>query len=154
MAVDKSAVRKGTRWSFMAKEVEVLEVTDGFVVYCGPHLAAEVASTKKFTACARDPATAEHDQLLEFFGSWGPGTPVPSGERVHQAISYLLARLGPPAPLNVLPPPPADPAPVIVEAPRDEPVEGPCDYAVAMPAMEPLPEDEPRFAKKRRFTGL
>ncbi|KQO78129.1 hypothetical protein ASF36_13930 [Methylobacterium sp. Leaf90] len=149
MAIEKSAVREGTRWSYLGREVEVAAVAASFVVFHPVNRPPEVAHIDKFASGASDPAMAEYEHLLALFGSWGEGMLPVEPEELSQAISYLLTRLGPPAPLNPVPRAPAPkPAPVVVEP--DEPLE---DYAVAIPA---LPEEgEPLVSaygtKKRRF---
>lgn len=153
MAISESAVREGTRWSYLGREVEVAAVAASYVVFHPMNCPAEVEHIGKFAAGASDPATSEHEHLLAVFGSWGEGMLPVEPEKLARAISYLLTRLGPPAPLNPVPRAPAPkPAPVVVEPPV-EPAEPLEDYAIAFPA---LPEEgEPLVSaygtKKRRF---
>ncbi|MGA4550580.1 hypothetical protein [Methylorubrum aminovorans] len=161
MAIEKNAVRKGTRWTYLRREVEVLEVSAEFVVFCELHSLAEVAPLPKFLAGAHDPSAFEHDHLLDVFGSWMPGMQPVEPEKLSQAISYILTRLGPPAPTNLTPAAPApEPAPVVVEPlvevppPTVEPEERLEDYAVVLPSVpedvapcRPASFDKPRLRK-------
>lgn len=152
MAIEKNAVREGTRWMLHGGVVEVLEVTPRSVIYASADAFAKVMEFDVFVGLASDPATAEHDHLLKVFGSWSEGMPAPKPRDLHQAISYLLTRFGPPAPANIVPAPPA-PKPSLVE---DEPVAKGMpafeveDYAVTDARCEPLHEDKP--ADRKRFS--
>jgi hypothetical protein len=150
MAIEKNAIREGSRWMLHGSVVEVLEVTSRSVIYSPENAFTKVETLEAFATHASDPATAEHDHLLRVFGSWHEGMAAPKPQDLHQAISYLLTRLGPPAPANIVPAAPTPkPASVAIAMPAVEVEEGPCD--VALPAYEPLVvEDEPP-ARKRRF---
>ena len=142
--IDVSAIRKDTRWHFLGREVVVTEVTAQFVIFHPLNRPPEVVVLEKFAAGAKDPATAEYADLLDELT--GGGT---SGLTVTNALIYLLERLGPPAPLNVVPPAPAPekPDPVALPAEPDTEVE---DYAVTEPTDECAVEVE---VKPRRLAG-
>jgi hypothetical protein len=165
MTVEKSAVREGTRWDFCGQVVVVDEVTPRSIIHREEHGFgdAKVTSIEQFLSRASDPGVAMHARLLDGLRHASHDLPTkgPTGqllELLRDAVFYQLERMPPGIPVYRAPEPvnpKAKPAPAIVEveavsAKPDEP----CDYAVAIPAMEPLPEDEPRFGKKRRFSGL
>ncbi|MCV6005574.1 hypothetical protein OFO99_39660, partial [Escherichia coli] len=68
-----------------------------YVVFHPLNRPAEVEQIGKFAAGACDPGLAEHEHLLDVFGSWGEGMLPVGPEKLSQAISYILTRLGPPA---------------------------------------------------------
>lgn len=165
MAVEKSAVREGTRWDLCGRIVLVAEVTDKSVIYSDEHgFKDEVMKLDGFLARASDPQRAEHSRLIHGLSFTSTGLPGddPTGKLlalVRDAAVYLLERMPPTCPRYVEPAPPApkaEPLPASTIAalseayavPGDicvvaepEPLE---DYAIAMPV------DEPPSVKKRR----
>lgn len=155
MAIEKNAVRKGTRWMFCASEITVDEVTAEHVIYrkraYGHSFGApEVAILAKFLDCARDPNTAEHERLLDGLLQAQHGQPAdsPMGKLLvllRDAAVYQLDRTPPFTTPYV--PYVAPPIPAVVEV---EPVSKAMPaveaederYAVELPRCEPLPEVE------------
>ncbi|MBY0258551.1 hypothetical protein [Methylobacterium sp.] len=159
MAVEKNAVRKDTRWMFCANVVVVDEVTSEHVIYRKHDTFGlpEVTTLRKFLDCARDPATAEHERLMD--GLLNASHDLPSDSETGKLLKLLrdaaiwhLERACPSLPVYVAPviPPKAAPieAEIVAKAMPAVEVE---ECSTAMPlAYERLVEDEPP-ARKRRF---
>lgn len=171
MAVDKNAVREGTRWDLLGRLVVVEEVTSRSVIFReDDSFAPEAMKLKDFLERARDPLRAEHGRLITGLRrARRPHEMDPTSKLLcllRDAAIYQLERTYPacaPYAEPVLPEPTVEPAPHFASAPEphwpDEPDEPSVavedgmtvsDCAVAMPALDPLPEDEPRGLKRRR----
>ncbi|GJE29799.1 hypothetical protein [Methylobacterium organophilum] len=155
MAIDKAALRKGTLWVYpcrtsnLRREVKVLEVSENFVIFCKSDDLAEMAEAVapwKFLADAHDLATYDFESLVEDIErhSNTPGRNVNTDNDLRimvcllrDAVVHLMGRLGPPAPLNLVPAPAA--MPVVVSA---EPV------AVAAEEPASFEEDAPDHDRK------
>lgn len=116
MAVDKNAVREGTRWSLREgatdRTVVVEEVTGRSVIFTEAHcFKTEVMKLEGFLARASDPLKAEHARLMEGLVCCAHGQPVDSPTAkllmtLRDAAVYLLERMPPTVPPYVEPAPP------------------------------------------------
>lgn len=150
MAVDRNAVREGTRWWFDGEEVVVQEVTPKSVVYARESFELGLVLIDDFVLRASDPANARHERLVKQVHRRIREN-LPRADVGLETLAYLLERVGQPAPIYIPPAPRVVPAPVAEPsltcvAAEPEPVE---DYAVTMPVLPD--EDEPRVETKRRF---
>lgn len=154
--IDVNAVREGTRWTLNYRQVAVLSVSSGWVVFCEDHCPASVLPLDQFAAGARDPARADYDDVLRELEKCAR---TPSGQQVpgvqecllRDAVIHLLKRLGPPAPLNVAPPvpAPAKPEPVVMPAEPDPKPE----VCTAAPVDECVVEAEPKLNRFKQPRG-
>lgn len=159
MALDKNAVREGTRWDLCGRLVQVDEVTGKSVIFSDVHgHKSEVMKLEGFLARASDPVRAEHSRLLNglrYANQEGPTTTPLGGilALLRDAAIYQLERTYPGATPYVEPVAPAPAPKPIIEDVAPEPLTE-ADYAVAVPMPEvasPI-EDEPRELKPRRRT--
>lgn len=98
MAVEKNAVREGTRWDFRGEIVVVDEVTPKSVIHYDEHgIRTDVTPIETFLKVAQDLERSKYDRLVKAFGEFGSARS--SGkDPVADAIAYLLERIGPPVP--------------------------------------------------------
>ncbi len=150
--IDVNAVREGTRWTLDYRQVAVLTVSSDWVVFCEDHCPASVLPLDQFAAGARDPARADYEDILRELEKCAR---TPSGQQVpgvqecllRDAVTHLLKRLGPPVPLNVVPPAPAKPEPVTLPA---EPDPEPEAYAASALADDCVAEPETKPKRRHR----
>lgn len=161
MAVDRNAVREGTRWWFDGEEVSVQEVTSKSIVFLGD-CGLGLIAIGDFLTRAEDPAISRHERAVKLFTRRVGRDP---SDEIVCAILYLLERVGAPvpgpAPAWAEPLPKADPLPASTIAALSEAYAVPGDvrivaepdpledYAVEIPA-DPAEYERP-VQMKRRF---
>lgn len=157
--IDVNAVREGTRWTYLRREIEVDEVSPRFVVFREPNGLAEVAPLPKFLAGAKDPVTGDYEDVLRELEKCAR---TPSHQQVpgvqecllRDAVIHILKRLGPPAPLNVAPPAPMPAKPEPVALPAEPDPEPECLLAAPDEVLAPAVfVESPYAASKRRKAG-